>query len=253
VRYVALGDSFTAGGPIGAQQVGTGDCLRSTRNYPSLVAEELGYRLVDVSCIGATTEHVLSGSRAVPAAQIQAVDKRTDVVTVSIGGNDMRVFAEMLFTCFRVSRPNAQGSPCRSEAGQDLVQKVPDVQRGVGAVLDEIRHRAPDADVLLVTYVRLLAPDESCAATPFAPGDIRWFAGVEESIAGAMAEAAEERDIEVVDAFAESRGHEVCSGRDAWVNGPRPKKLDGLLYHPNAAGERAVAEAVVKRLRDRSD
>jgi hypothetical protein len=65
-----------------------------------------------------------------------------------------------------------------------------------------------------------------------------------------MAAAAKERNIDVVDTFAQSRGHEVCSGREAWVNGPRPKKLDGLLYHPNAAGERAVAYAVVERLRD---
>ena len=250
VRYVALGDSFTAGGPIGTQQVGTGNCRRSRHNYPSLVAKELGYGLVDVSCVGATTEHVLRGSRSVPAAQVEALDKRADLVTVSIGGNDVRVFADILLTCFRVSRPTAQGAPCRAAASQVLAQKVPTVQRRVGAVLDEIRRRAPQADVLLVTYLRLVAPDDSCGAIPFAPQDIRWFAGVEKSIADAMAAAAKERNIDVVDTFARSRGHEVCSGGEAWVNGPRPKKLDGLLYHPNAAGERAVAEAVVERLRD---
>jgi lysophospholipase L1-like esterase len=250
VRYVALGDSFTAGGPIGIQQVGTGNCLRSRHNYPSLVAKELGYGLVDVSCIGATTEHVLRGSRSVPAAQVEAVDKRADLVTVSIGGNDMRVFADILLTCFRVSRPTAQDAPCRAAAGRELAQKVPTVQRRVGAVFDEIRRRAPQADILLVTYLRLVAPDDSCGAIPFASQDIRWFAGVEKSIADAMTAAAKERNIDVVDTFAQSRGHEVCSGREAWVNGPRPKKQDGLLYHPNAAGERAVAEAVVERLRD---
>lgn len=249
VRYVAIGDSFTAGGPIGTLQAGSGACRRSSVNYPSLVAKELGYTLVDVSCTGATTKQVLSGSRSVPTSQVSAVNEATEVVTVSVGGNDLRVYADMLFTCFRVSRPDSAGAPCRSSASRTLLPKVPEVKSRVGMVLDAVRERAPDARIVLVTYLRLMPPDGTCSATPFAQQDVAWFAGVEQTIAETMAAAAEERDVDVLDGYALSEGHDVCSG-DAWVNGPRPKEQDGLLYHPNAAGERALATAVIKKLRD---
>jgi lysophospholipase L1-like esterase len=250
IRYVAIGDSFTAGGDMGPQQAGSGTCLRSSVNYPSLVAEELGYALTDVSCVGATTQHVLDGSRAVPTAQVDAVDDETDLVTVSIGGNDLRLYADMLFTCLRVSRPGSDGAPCRSSAGRTMAQKLPDVKLRLGRVLDEIRERAPDAHVLVVTYLGLMPTDTTCASTPFAPRDVSWFAGVERSIATAMAAAARERKVDVVDGHALSRGHDVCRGKAAWVNGARPKTDDGLLYHPNSAGERALAKAIADRLRD---
>ena len=58
-RYVALGDSFTSG-PLIPTQVDL-NCVRSNRNYPSLVAASIGSSsFADVSCGGATTDDILN-------------------------------------------------------------------------------------------------------------------------------------------------------------------------------------------------
>lgn len=89
-RYVALGSSMAAGpgiwppvigGPIMAQ--------RSARNYPHLVAKELGLTLVDSTYSGATTAHVLRDRQYGTPPQIDALDGSETLVTVTIGGNDV--------------------------------------------------------------------------------------------------------------------------------------------------------------------
>ena len=59
MRYVALGDSYTSGPLIPFQRLDRIGCLRSTNNYPSVVARRLGHTvLTDVSCAGADTTDV---------------------------------------------------------------------------------------------------------------------------------------------------------------------------------------------------
>jgi len=249
-EYVAIGDSFTAGGRIGALQHGGSNCLRSSRNYPSLVAKDMGFALRDVSCYGASTKDVLDGDTSGLPAQVAAVSDATKQVTVSIGGNDLGIFSTMFLACFRTSQPHSSGAPCRQQFESRLAAKMLQLSERIGAVLDEVKERAPKASVLVIDYLRLMPPDSSCASTPFADRDVLWFAGVEKRLSDAVKLAAERRKLDVVDAHALSEDHDVCSGRDAWVNGPRPKDLDGLLFHPNGAGERAVAKAIVDRLHD---
>jgi lysophospholipase L1-like esterase len=247
--YVAIGDSFTAGDAIGVPQPGPSRCLRSTSNYPSLIARELGYALTDVSCSGATTRGVLNPS-PYQAAQISALSKKTALVTVSIGGNDLGTYSTLILTCLRKSRPNAQGAPCRASLAGSIAAGRAIVTQRVGVVLDAVRQRAPQARILVVTYLGLMPHHGTCAAVPFSTGDVAWFATVEDAVSDAVAAAAEQRDIEVVDAHDLSRDHHVCSGSKAWVNGPRPRNGDGILFHPNGAGERAVADAVIDHLRE---
>ena len=70
-RYVALGDSYTAG-PLVPNQTGSpAGCLRSTHSYPFLVAAGTGAAtFTDVSCQGATTRNpVIWCSSPVPTAR----------------------------------------------------------------------------------------------------------------------------------------------------------------------------------------
>jgi lysophospholipase L1-like esterase len=251
-EYVAIGDSFTAGGRIGTLQPGGTNCLRSSRNYPSLVAADLGYSLRDVSCYGASTKDVLEGDSAGVPAQVDALSDKTKRVSISIGGNDLGIFSSMFLTCVRTSQPQNPGAPCQQQFDGKLAAKMLQVSERVGQVLDEVRKRAPTATIVVINYLRLMPQTSACSLTPFANRDVLWFASVERRLSDAVASAAKQRDLHVVDAHRLSEDHDICSGRDAWVNGPRPKNLDGLLFHPNGAGERAVAKAVVERLRDGS-
>src|SRR4051794_36724174 len=91
-RYVALGDSYSAGPLIPTTDLAAG-CARSDHNYPSLLARELRVRtFVDVTCSGARTADLAAsqpgfGDATIPP-QLRALDRRTDLVTIGIGGND---------------------------------------------------------------------------------------------------------------------------------------------------------------------
>ena len=64
VPYVALGDS-SASGPLIPDQIDA-NCLRSNRNYPSLVATALDVELTDVSCSSATTANMTAPQGTAP-------------------------------------------------------------------------------------------------------------------------------------------------------------------------------------------
>ncbi len=163
-RYVALGDSYSAGPLIPTTDL-AGGCARSDHNYPSLVAKRLDVgRFVDVTCSGATTRdltHVQAtfGDARVPP-QLRAVTPGTDLVTLGIGGNDLDLFATLVGTCTRLRSSDPTGSPCAralAANGPDLVAATRTISANVTTSLREIRRRAPKATVVLVGYLRLVA------------------------------------------------------------------------------------------------
>jgi lysophospholipase L1-like esterase len=246
-EYVALGDSFTAGGPIGALQDQGLFCQRSSRNYPSVVSTTLDLPLTDVSCGGATSTSLLESVRDAPP-QVDAITPRTRVVTVGVGGNDFGLYGTLLLTCPDISKPGARGAPCKNRLGSQVASTVPSIGDTVGRVLAAVNRKAPGAEVLLVGYPRLMPSSGTCAAAPYAAGDIAWIASMESDLSATMAAAARAHDVTYVPMYRRSKGHDLCSGEAAWVNGLDPPNGGGLVLHPNAAGEQAIAQAVVKAL-----
>src|SRR3984957_20546701 len=89
-RYVALGSSMAAGPGIRPSAAGAPfGAGRSARNYAHLVAERLKFDLIDVTFSGVTTAHVLAGRQRGAQPQIQALDGSEELVTITIGGNDV--------------------------------------------------------------------------------------------------------------------------------------------------------------------
>lgn len=212
------------------------------------MATALDLPLTDVSCGGATSTGLLESTRGVPA-QIAAITPRTRVVTVGVGGNDFGLYGTLLLTCPDVSKPGTTGAPCRDRLGSRFASTVPAIAHNVGRVLADVAKRAPKAEILLVGYPRLMPANGTCDQAPYAAGDVSWISTLESELAASLATAARAHHVTFVPMHGRSKGHDLCSGRAAWVNGMNPPNGDGLVLHPNAAGEAAIARAVVKVLR----
>lgn len=255
-KYVALGDSFTAGPLIPTTDLAHG-CLRSDHDYPSLLAARLHVStFVDVSCSGATTaalterQHTVQDATVPP--QLHAVDADTDLVTVGLGGNDHGLFTTLVRTCPSLRRVAPHGAPCGrrlAALGPGLDRLTADISARLADAVRAIRETAPAASVVLVGYPRLVPDHGTCPALPLADGDYATGRRVTRRLNAAIERAARRTDAGFVDMYAASRGHDVCAD-DPWVNGRHDRRGEALAYHPFEAGMRASARAVLAELSD---
>ncbi|WP_244930485.1 SGNH/GDSL hydrolase family protein [Nocardioides sp. W7] len=245
--YVALGDSYTAA-PLITDETAVDGCLRSSTNYPALVAAELGYDLTDVSCSGATTENLSTPQPTTTGEappQLDALGPDTALVTIGMGGNDGGVFSRLI-SCA------SGGSPCRDRLGSqgraDLESAVDELGPNLTTALAAVREQAPAAEVVVVGYPQIIAPDADCPdRLPVAAGDRPYLAGLNERIHTVQQRAARAAKASYVDLYDASAGHDVCAD-DPWVNGVETIPGVGLTLHPLAAGQVAAAELVVAAL-----
>ncbi|MEU1194555.1 SGNH/GDSL hydrolase family protein [Streptomyces sp. NPDC005859] len=250
-RYVALGDSYTSG-PLIPRQVDA-NCARSDHNYPSIVAGRLrSATFEDVSCAGATTEHMWK-PQGTNGAQLDAVGRNSDLVTVQIGGNDIG-FGSIIGTCAQLAPQDPTGNPCQrhySDSGVDrLTVAIARTGPKVAQVLQAVHARAPHARILVVGYPDLLPDDGSgCApAVPFATRDFPYLRDTGKHLNLMLRLVARWNHAEYVDTYGPTVGHDMCkSPADRWIEPLQPTS-PAAPAHPNAKGEVAMAGAVWQRL-----
>lgn len=229
-RYVALGDSYSAGTGTSAYGLSAG-CQRSAHAYPALVAERRSnLRLVFAACAGATTDDVLFD-------QVSRLNEATRLVTITIGGNDVG-FAEVLGACVRSS---ATACANAIESGTALIREA--LPAKLDAVYREIRRRAPDARVLVLGYPRLFS-GSGCQAIPrvlvsrLNRGAILLRDTVRRRVRAAGS------GFSFKDAVGAFEGHGICSRRP-WIHGLVSPITES--YHPNRAGHgRGYAPLVLR-------
>jgi lysophospholipase L1-like esterase len=231
-NYVALGDSYSSG-------TGAGDyfdelCLRSNRAYPALLASALGSELTFAACSGATTADLL-------ATQLGRLQPDTDLVTVTIGGNDIG-WADAVKACIT---PLSDCTDDIEEAEARIATELPGLLDGA---YHAIAGRAPNANVYVLGYPRLFNEKDECDAfgqTSIAEQQ-RMNQGADR-LAEVLRSKAEEHGFTYVDVREDFEGHAVCDDV-AYLNGLRHPFAES--YHPNAMGHRngyypAIARALV--------
>ncbi|SBT40264.1 SGNH/GDSL hydrolase family protein [Micromonospora auratinigra] len=255
-RYVSLGDSYAAG-PLIPTQIDL-NCLRSNRNFPSLVAASAGSSsFADVSCSGATTADILTGGSgelgiAVPP-QLSAVDAGTALVTVEIGGNDIG-FSGIISQCAQASLNSPLGSPCKNTytaGGVDQLRaRIDATAPKVAGVLRAVRAAAPGARIVVLGYPAIL-PDSGYGCWPLVPiayQDVPYLRGVAKALNAMLASTAAANDATYADVYTPSIGHDTCkSSGTRWVEGLIPEN-SAAPFHPNARGEAGMATALLATL-----
>ncbi len=245
----ALGSSFAAGPAL--EPVADRAAMRSARNYPHRLAAALGVELVDLTVSGATIANVLDTPQVIAprvrfGPQLDALPAGADLVTVTTGGNDLRLIGTMLSIAWTRHDPGgAMATMLGRQYGGDIPAATKDSVDRVGAGLARIvaaaRDRAPRARVLLVDYLTVL--DRGARSTvPFTDTELDRFRALQSALVGAYRVAAERSGAELVPVAERSAGHGLGSA-EPWVFDfiPETRRTAGS-FHPNADGMAFVAD-----------
>ena len=151
-----------------------------------------------------------------------------------------------------MAQADPKGAPCRRHFtdAHGVNTKYRDARRieaHVAVGLREIHRAAPTAHVVVVGYPRLLPTKGTCAAAPFATGDYAFARRVGILLNRSLRLAAAAHHATYVDTYGVSRGHDVCAGPRAWVNGPQ-NTATAAAFHPFEKGERGMARRVYRVL-----
>lgn len=251
LRYVALGDSYSAASGVLPPDPSSPLCARSTSNYPHVIASRTGARLTDVTCGAAQTKDLFTAQYPGVAPQLSALGRHTRLVTMTIGGNDDNTFIGAIAECGVAGLSTlGQGSPCRDRYGDsfatDIRQKTyPALKHSLRAVT----RRAPHARVAILGYPWILPRTGGCFdKMPVATGDVPYLRRVEATLNRAVRRAAAATGATYVSLAKASEGHDACQAAGVrWIE-PVLQGTNPVVVHPNALGEKHLATRTIRVL-----
>ncbi|WP_042364643.1 SGNH/GDSL hydrolase family protein [Streptacidiphilus neutrinimicus] len=252
--YVAMGDSYSAGsGVLPLDLSAPLECARSAVNYPHDLASRLGLDLTDVTCGGAKTQDYAGSQYPGVAPQLDALNDSTDLVTMTIGGNDSNTFIDAVLACGSAGVATLGfGHPCRSIYGDSFDNTIDTTTyQSLDATLAAVKAKAPNARIAIVGYpwiVPAQAVPGCFAKMPIASGDIPYLRDLEAHLNAAVQRAAADNGVTYVDMSAVSDGHDACEPSGTrWIE-PILFGTNYVPVHPNATGESAMADQIAATL-----
>lgn len=245
LRYVALGDSYSAAsGNLPPDPSAAPQCLRSTVNYPHVLAAKVHASLTDVTCGGADTSDYASSQYPGVAPQLDALKADTQLVTMTIGGNDSNVFLDSILECGAAGLSTlGQGHPCKDKYGasfDNTIRKT--TYPSLVKALKAVHKKAPHARVAILGYPWILPASGGCfPKMPVATGDVPYLRQEQATLNDAVRRAAAATKTIYVDMSKVSNGHDACRAAGVrWIE-PVLGGTNPVIVHPNALGESRMA------------
>ncbi|WP_202619313.1 SGNH/GDSL hydrolase family protein [Ornithinimicrobium cavernae] len=227
VTYDAIGDSYAAGSgaPDGAA-------------YPEVLDGRMQIALDDLAAVPGATAGPSGNSLAM---QLGALDADTDLVTLTIGGNDIP-WSQTVAVCLVVD-----DATCLAQIA--AVEGL--IAGALPAVLDtafaSVTAAAPDAHVVVTGYAHLFSPGSGDYTVPQAPGLLMSVAEQQAANDAAdllnqvIADRAVAHGFGFVDVTSRFEGHGV-NADDPWLHGAIAPP--GAAFHPTTEGYRAYGAAL---------
>ena len=229
LEYDALGDSYASGYGVPPY---SDTCGRSQSAYPVRLDAGKKIDLDDfVACAGATTTSLVSGG------QLAALDAATDLVTLSIGGNDIR-WGDAVGAC--LAGTDAQCAAALAGTRATVTDVLPGL---LDAVYTQVSAAAPNAHVIVTGYPRLFSPKRGAYFNASVAEQKALNSGAD-LLNKVIARAAARHDFQFVGVTKRFKNH-GANARHPWILGA----LDPGRFHPNAKGYRAYTAAVAAALR----
>jgi hypothetical protein len=298
-KYVALGDSFSSGEGVEKFFEPGNACHRSTKAYATFVERpvapgrprlsvfstrglpeiEWGFQ----ACSGAETRNVtdfghggdplsqLERDRAADTPQVNAndlpVDENTDLVTITIGGNDMK-FVDVVTFCAASSSCTKRRytEPCQPGAQRTLLAaylrcKRDELSPKLDAIYARIHQNAPGARIIALGYPQLFPrtkDEQNCGKLNalFSNSEQNYLRQATSELNQLIAaRAAASGFVEFVAVDSYFYGHEVCGDWGEWINAITLSITTGVnqqSLHPTDIGHKnGYAEAVNDALNPR--
>lgn len=249
--YVALGDSFSAGGEPPYTANNTGTCYRSQTAYPLRYDENASFW----ACGGSTVADVKS-------SQLPHVQRQTRLVTITVGGNDTGLF-DLLYKCGALHITNIK---CKGLLHTDVTASQ--LKSRLSSLYKSIKDRAPKAKILVLGYPNPLPAKlpKGCRELELPPplqffglsaANVTWFHDLVNDLDSTVDAATIQSGVARYVAPEGFEEHDVCAGTP-WFwplqNGHQmyvplpPNAHDNWMVslHPNYAGQRQMADLVSK-------
>ncbi|WP_007511086.1 SGNH/GDSL hydrolase family protein [Pseudofrankia saprophytica] len=243
LTIVALGDSYSSGEGNAPFDLDAASCGRGANAWPRLLGQEIAGSTVRLlACSGAKTTAFTTSFHGQPP-QVEALRAlvasgvKPDIVTITIGGNDAgfgsTIVSCVVWRCFWTGHDDNKR--------KYVTKQLPSLLK---TAYSQVKAAAGGARVVVVGYPDLF-PSSTANICKWLDNNERvQLAGLNNDLNRVIRRAASQSDVDFLSINRVFDDHKLCT-KDPWVY---PVGLTGAGLeasgHPNASGQRAIADAV---------